>query len=83
MALETSIFWNYPLIRVVKDTVTTDEENNIVETNDDSNRTDTSVGLNAIIHDFIPVFTSQDLKQRLERHQEDCQLFKKKCRGLS
>ena len=45
-----------------KDTVTTDKEYYKIETDDDSQIADTAVSMDAVVHDHVPVLTSQNLK---------------------
>lgn len=56
----------------MKDTISTDEQDNEVNADQDSRHGGTPVSHDAIVHDVVPVFTCQDLKQTeyqtLERH---------------
>ena len=45
-----------------KDTVTTDKEYYKIETDDDPQIADTAVSMDAVVHDHVPVLTSQNLK---------------------
>lgn len=56
----------------MEDTISTDEQDNEVNADQDSRHGGTPVSHDAIVHDVVPVFTCQDLKQTeyqtLERH---------------
>lgn len=48
-------------LRLGKDTVAANEEDNKVETDDDANFADTAIGSDSIVHHHVPVLTRQDL----------------------
>lgn len=47
-----------------KDTVTTDKENDKVDGHKNALRIDTSVCINAVVHDLIPILPGQYLRTR-------------------
>ena len=61
---EQIIIYRLSIVNDVKDTITNYEQNNIVNTNKNSKILDPTIGLDAIIHDNVPVLTSQNLERQ-------------------
>ena len=51
------------VLLIAKDTVTTDEEHDVVDADDDAERADSAVRLNTVVHDDVPVLARQDLQR--------------------
>ena len=61
---EQMIIYRLSIVNDVKDTITNYEQNNIVNTNKNSKILDPTIGFDAIIHDNVPVLTSQNLERQ-------------------
>ena len=48
----------------MKDTVTTDKQHHKVKAHKNSWQLDPVIGLDAVIHDHVPVLTGQDLRRK-------------------
>ena len=49
---------------VQKDTVTTNEEYDVIDAHNHTEGADPSVRLNAVVHHLVPILAGQDLKQQ-------------------